>query len=152
MSAKDICRPQGKLSWLKKVGTHEERRRFIQTLTDAPVMIEIHLPSGRRAGFVHAGVPYLDWHRAALVLEGRAGPQLDRAIHIATTSRTHARLLVSGIPTKVEGIDHVFLGHMPRPDVQRIGRSTLCDTSRTTRPVRVIDVERHMNGADVHEG
>lgn len=141
MGPRALGNATGRVSWLKRIGGLQERMEFARRLGDAPVMLEVRLPSGRDVGFVHAGVPRLDWAAARALLADPSHPMHGETRRQATGDREHAHGILMGRVGDIPGVDHVFLGHTPMPSPITIGNTTLCDTSRSRRPISLIDIE-----------
>jgi serine/threonine protein phosphatase 1 len=139
---RDMARPRGRHAWMEAVGDVDARVALARALGAAPLMLEIVTPGGWTVGMAHAGVPFMNWREASRIVRDAADPQ-----HVATrkfllTDRDHARGIVAGTRGRVANIDHVFLGHTPVPAPVSHNGGTLCDTSRSARPVTVLDVDR----------
>lgn len=146
-----LVEPRGKLAWMLAIGDLPERLAFARLLRNAPVMLEIATPGGHTVGFAHASVPFMDWANAARIVMEEDGPQHAATIRQLLMDRNHARGLISRTRRAVVNIDHVFLGHTPVPQPYRHANTTLCDTSRSERPVTVIDVDRWIDEAEGYQ-
>ncbi len=103
-------------SWILDL-SQEERDRISGIINDAPVILEVLTPSGKRCGFVHADYPTEDWAEAEYVAENMA--------HHCLWDRTG---LAYPKTQGIKNIDHVFHGHTPLPDPRTIANISWIDT------------------------
>jgi serine/threonine protein phosphatase 1 len=107
-------------AWFKELSS-EDQAHHVAILNDAPVIMEVLVPSGRRIGLVHADLPVDDWS----IIE-----TLEEAFHNQWTE--YCLWNRSGIQDiGVEGIkniDQVYFGHTPLRGVYRMGNCAWIDT------------------------
>jgi serine/threonine protein phosphatase 1 len=104
--------------WLEALDL-TERDLLNDLLNDAPVIMEVISPTGKRYGLVHACFPSDDWRHAEQIAND------PKAVQICMWDRTDVR------NPKTQGIahiDHVFHGHTPLPDPKTVANVTWLDT------------------------
>lgn len=141
-----LSHPHGDYAWLAQVRP-DRRRALVRRMADAPVMLEIATPAGRRVGIVHATVPWMDWTLAAAALSDPSHPSHQAARKLAITDREHARdARGPGARRPVVGIDHVFLGHTPLKAPVTHGNCSFIDTgSHRSGRITVVDVDQWLS-------
>lgn len=113
-------------AWLYKL-TPVTRERIARRLQQLPLVIEVEVGEGRRAGIVHAEAPvspaFPDWDSGVAALSGELGDTARRnAAGLAMWARTR---IEKGDATAIAGLDRLYVGHTAR------GQST-CWATRTT--------------------
>ncbi len=107
-------------AWFKELD-RETQAEHVRILNDAPVIMEVVTPSGRRVGLVHADLPVHDWNHVY---------DLDEAFFNQWTefclwNRTGMQdITLDGI----KNIDQVYFGHTPLRAVYRVGNCAWIDT------------------------
>jgi serine/threonine protein phosphatase 1 len=95
----------------------EAKLRFSETVNDAPVILEVLAPSGKRYGFVHACYPADDWNDAKEIAEDHAQLCLwDRDDFSAPKANG------------IKNIDFVFHGHTPISEPRTVSNVAWIDT------------------------
>jgi len=92
-------------------------KAFSDRINDAPVILEVITPSGKRCGFVHATFPSDDWRHAEVIAEQHA--------HICLWDRTDIH---DPKPQGIRHIDYVFHGHTPLSAPRTVGNVVWLDT------------------------
>lgn len=112
-------RPAGNTAYHERYGgewftglTDDQRAAIVEGIMDAPVAIQITTPAGHKVGFVHAGVPMLDWKAFKKILKDKDHPNHDKVVEDALWSREHVNAVRDRkVRYRIPGIDHVFMGH-----------------------------------------
>lgn len=125
----------GVYGWLKKIEDSAKRQKFVRKLSAAPIMLEILTPKGHKVGFVHAGIPVLDWNDLMMKIDDK---QIQKEIMSFGLNRNQ----IGQDPNwKVQNIDHLFVGHTPVSSATKISNVTFCDVSKTERRVDLLDID-----------
>lgn len=103
--------------------TDQQVTAIYESFKSLPLGIELLLPNGRKAGIVHAEVPYRDWDKFVNV----DAKELEwNAQAVAQWSRSwYDRALKD----QVEGVDFVLVGHTPTDsgNIEKHGNMIFCD-------------------------
>ncbi len=105
--------------WFKEL-SREEQRRHVDILNDAPILLEVTVPSGRRIGIVHASIPTNDWADNYLVGDHNR----DQWARWCMWDRTRLQEMY-----EIKNIDHLFMGHTPLKAIRRMGNCSWIDTA-----------------------
>lgn len=98
-----------------------EKDLFSFVLNDAPVVMEVTVPSGRHIGIIHGGFPTNDWKDVY---------DLEVAYHRSWTEYCMwDRDRIKNPPKKgIRNIDHVYFGHTPLKEPITVGNCSWIDT------------------------
>lgn len=116
-------------TWLYKL-TPLTRERIARRLQQLPVVIEVDLGEGRRAGIVHAEAPisaaFPDWSSGVAALAGEQGDAARRsAAGLAMWARTR---IEREDATVIAGLERLYVGHTAQDRVRRLGNTHYIDT------------------------
>lgn len=130
--------------------TKEEQERLASLLEDAPLVLEVLTPGGKRVGITHADM-HDDWN---LLVDQCHDVSKERyLINLLTGSRHIISKILNDIPwdyvegLKVAGIDHVFHGHTPVDEPLTYANRTWIDTDKGSEGgyLSVIDIDDWIN-------
>lgn len=116
-------------AWLYKL-TPVTRDRIARRLQLLPLVIEVDLGEGRRAGIVHAEAPvspaFPDWDSGVAVLAGGQGETARRnAAALAMWARSR---IEKEDATLVAGLERLYVGHTAQKAVRPLGNTHYIDT------------------------
>lgn len=116
-------------TWLYKL-TPLTRERIARRLQQLPLVIEVELGEGRRAGIVHAEAPvsaaFPDWDSGVAALAGELGEAARRnAVGLAMWARTR---IEKEDATVIAGLERLYVGHTAQKGVRRLGNTHYIDT------------------------
>ncbi len=104
----------------------QERREIATLLRDLPVAIEIEAADGRRVGVVHGECTHDDWSR---FLEGLSGELTQSyADYHAAEAMWRRRRFEKKRPTRISGVDQIYVGHTVTPEAIELGNVCYLDT------------------------
>lgn len=102
--------------------TPEEKSEHARILNNAPVIMEVVTPSGRRVGIIHADMPTRDWNDIHSLQEWEHSSWTEYCLW----NRSGIHDIGEG---GIRNIDHVYFGHTPLLDVLHRGNCSWIDTS-----------------------
>lgn len=116
-------------AWLYKL-TPVTRERIAWRLQQLPLVIEVELGEGRRAGIVHAEAPvspaFPDWDSGVAALAGELGDSARRnAVGLAMWARTR---IEKEDATVIAGLERLYVGHTAQSAVRPLGNTHYIDT------------------------
>lgn len=116
-------------AWLYKL-TPVTRERIAHRLQQLPLVIEVELGDGRRAGIVHAEAPvspaFPDWDSGVAALAGELGETARRnAVGLAMWARTR---IEKEDTTLIDGLERLYVGHTAQGAVRPLGNTHYIDT------------------------
>ena len=116
-------------AWLYKL-TPVTRERIARRLQQLPLVIEVELGEGRRAGIVHAEAPvspaFPDWDSGVAALAGELGDSARRnAVGLAMWARTR---IEKEDATVIAGLERLYVGHTAQSTVRPLGNTHYIDT------------------------
>ncbi|WP_447744488.1 metallophosphoesterase [Pseudomonas nicosulfuronedens] len=116
-------------AWLYKL-TPVTRERIARRLQQLPLVIEVELGEGRRAGIVHAEAPvssaFPDWDSGVAALAGELGETARRnAVGLAMWARTR---IEKEDATPITGLERLYVGHTAQSAVRPLGNTHYIDT------------------------
>ncbi|MDU4250345.1 metallophosphoesterase [Pseudomonas sp.] len=116
-------------TWLYKL-TPVTRERIARRLQQLPLVIEVELGEGRRAGIVHAEAPvspaFPDWDSGVAALAGELGDSARRnAVGLAMWARTR---IEKEDATVIAGLERLYVGHTAQSAVRPLGNTHYIDT------------------------
>lgn len=107
----------------------EQRDHYIQMFVrHMPLLLEAHLPNGKKIGMCHATFPGDDWDYARDLARAYPDQILWDRTYISNRLQNHKLLGPGAVPHYIENIDHVYYGHTPIKEPLHSGNQSWIDT------------------------
>lgn len=130
--------------WFWEDVTPDEQKKLAKKLWKAPVALEIITPGHNRIGVVHARVPGNNWDSMKEALNDPDHPEFeDTQLNAIWCREQIDELRRYGKTEGVSGIERVFFGHTPVPELTSHKNCVWIDTKAyRTEQLAIVDVDR----------